>query len=73
MPLKPHLRIRRSAEAIWIEDAAGSRCCYTYYESDPGRRALMKRWSYEDAVAIVKTAARALSGQRLEVDPREEG
>ncbi len=72
MPLKPHLRIRRSNEAIWIEDAAGSRCCYTYYDRDPQRRALGQRWSYEDAVAITKAAARALSGQLLsKVEPIE--
>jgi hypothetical protein len=61
MPLQPPLRIRQSDEAVWIEDAAGARCCYTYFDRDAGMLAVRQRWSYDDAVAIVRTAARALS------------
>jgi hypothetical protein len=68
MPLKPPLRIRQSDEAVWIEDAAGARCCYTYFDRDAGMRAVRQRWSYEDAVAIVRTAARALSAEIGEGD-----
>ena len=61
MSLKPPLRIRQSVEALWIEDSAGARCCYTYFDRDEGMRAVRQRWSYDDAVAIVRDAARALS------------
>jgi hypothetical protein len=61
MPLHPPLRIRQSEGAVWIEDAGGQRCCYTYFDQDAGMRAVRQRWSYEEAVEIVRVAARALS------------
>jgi hypothetical protein len=61
MPLTPPIRIRQSDEAIWIEDAGAARCCFTYFDRDDAMRAVRQRWRYEEAVAIVRAAARALS------------
>ena len=61
MPLKHPIRIRQSTEAVWIEDAAGARCCYTYFDRDEGMMAVRQRWRYDAAVEIVRAAARALS------------
>ena len=44
MPLKPPFRIRRSPEALWIEDAAGMLRCYTYFDDDPKLRGIRQRW-----------------------------
>lgn len=68
MPLTPPIRIRQSDEAIWVEDAGGRRCCYTYFDRNPGMLTIRQRWSYEDAVAIVRAAARALAGPGGEGD-----
>ena len=73
MPLSPPLRIRQSVEAVWIEDAVGQRCCYTYFDRDLKMLSIRQRWRYEDAVAIVQTAARALSQGGEKRDPQLKG
>lgn len=60
------LKIRQSEEALWLEDAAGHRPLYSYFERDPGMRSIRNRISYEDALASMKIAARALT-DRLSV------
>ena len=57
----PPLKIRQNEETIWLEDAAGSRLLYSYFDRDPGMRSIRSRISYEDALASMKIAARALT------------
>ena len=68
MPLTQPIRIRQSDEAVWVEDAAGLRCCYTYFTRDETMLQVRQRWRYDDAVAIVRAVARALSTAPLATD-----
>ncbi len=60
-PLALPLRIRRVAEAIAIEDAAGRRPVYIYTDADPARAQQRGRVSPEAGEEIARIIARALT------------
>lgn len=59
-PYKLPLRIMASAESVRIEDRDRRRI-YLYVEDDDRLRFENKRWTKEEAIAIAKQIARALT------------
>lgn len=59
-PYELPLRITTSAESVRIEDRSGRRV-YLYFENDERLRFENKRWTEEEAIAIAKLIARALT------------
>ncbi|TLG77814.1 hypothetical protein [Methylocystis sp. B8] len=57
------LRIRKSGESYFVEDAHRITLAYVYFEDEPTRRGLVNRLSSEDAKALVQTIARALTAE----------
>lgn len=57
--LKLPFRIIRAPESYCIEDAAGVRFGYVYFENEPGRRNATRRLTEAEALEIVKRQARA--------------
>lgn len=57
--LKLPLRIIRTSESFCIEDAAGVRFGYVYFEQEPGRRNATNRMNEAAALEIVRRQARA--------------
>jgi hypothetical protein len=59
-PYKLPLRITTYAESVRIEDAVG-RKIHLYFENDARLRSENKRWTEDEAIAIAKQIARALT------------
>jgi hypothetical protein len=61
LPIKLPLKIRCSTESFAIDDAAGRTVSYVYFEDELSRRAQTRRYSKDEARAIVQMIARLLS------------
>lgn len=56
---RPPLRIVRFDQCFCIEDAAGRRFAYIYFEEEPGRRNAARLWTEAEAIEIIRRIARA--------------
>lgn len=67
--MKLPLKIRRGTESFGIDDAAGTLICYVYFDKGkPSERAIRRRMSEEEAEAIAKQIARALTDAERKID-----
>jgi hypothetical protein len=60
-PYELPLRIVKSGESIKVVDRKERAVAYLHFEAAELRRNLMNRWTEEEAVAIAKQIARALT------------
>ena len=63
------LRIRTVGEAVAIEDDAGVKLAYVYFEDEPGRREVTRRVTKAEAIALARLMARTLTERASHPSP----